>query len=434
MPRLQQFAVHVAAEWSNDTDEEPSRSSMEKVALDAALDCLDPATPLVTQLEAERIAETFDQGAIDKHEYALETRLCRRGPRGRVSPTAIGRTFLRLRGKDAVRWLLTVEVLQSQGDQDRWRASRNLLEKAVKEGIQQQWWEGEPYFPFSDESLARLRDFGVLVVLTHAPDDDDPIEYRLRKPMIDVVRSALDEGPWHAAIRALIEDEISLTAPVIAHSAIDATIEQTRMFAHEVRNALGPVRYNVDELLSGELDPPPRERVEAVKKGVVRVLDFVDQMVVTSELVTDPATVFDVEALLREAVGWVDGSEDVKIVPAPRPLRVRGARPRFLRALIDVVRNAIQSNSPAPPVRIAVERVDREVRILIDDGGPGVLAELREEIFRDGFTTRPGGSGFGLAYLRQVVERDLHGRVYCEDSDLGGARFTITVPDPGTEP
>ncbi|TMQ15281.1 MAG: HAMP domain-containing histidine kinase [Deltaproteobacteria bacterium] len=43
------------------------------------------------------------------------------------------------------------------------------------------------------------------------------------------------------------------------------------------------------------------------------------------------------------------------------------------------------------------------------------------------------GSGFGLAFARSVVEGALHGKIWCEDSDLGGARFVIEVPETSPE-
>ena len=65
----------------------------------------------------------------------------------------------------------------------------------------------------------------------------------------------------------------------------------------------------------------------------------------------------------------------------------------------------------------------------VDDAGPGVPESDRDRVFDDGFTTRPGGSGFGLAFVRRVVETDLAGSVSCEPSDLGGARFVVTLPE-----
>lgn len=401
--------------------------------LDAALSCIESTTPLVTRLELERVSAGFVPARIAA--YCLETGLTRREREGAPRITTLGRIFLRLRGKDALRWVLTVEVSQSRGDEDPWRASRHLLEEALETKLAPVHdMDGHEYFPFAQASLERLCDFGVLRALASDPTYGAEIwEYSVPGPMEEVVRAARDNGPWHAAVTALLEDQRLLVLPVSGPTATEATIEQTRLIAHEVRNALGPVRYNVDELLSEALEAPHRARVEAARKGVARVLDFVDQMVSTSEMITEPSTTFDVAGLIREAIGWIDGSDGVELDLPEHPLRLRAPRPRFLRALLDVIRNALQSATPPPPVRISARRCDREVRIVVDDGGPGVPAELRTRVFDDGFTTRPGGSGFGLAFLRQVVERELRGTVSCEEADLGGARFTISISDSESE-
>lgn len=436
-PRIEDFARYIEnLEHPDVFANEVSTQILAAAALDAAISCLADDVPLVTRLELQRISEGFFPGADDMAEYSMEARLTRLEPQGHTALTGLGRVFLRLRGKDATRWLLTAEVLQSQGNNDPWRVSKDLLEVALTEQILPSTdWDGTEYFPFDDRSLARLLRLGVLSAHVSGPEDDaDVMWYFVPESMADLVRSVLDGGPWHAAVTALLEDERSLVVPTAGPVAVEATIEQTRMIAHEVRNALGPVRYNVDELLSEGLEPDHRLRVEAAKKGVVRVLDFVDQMVATSELITEPATAFDVEGLFREVLGWIDGTDGVELAFPSPPIRLRAYRPRLLRAFLDVIRNALQSTTPAPPVRISAERHDREVHINVDDGGPGVPPELRTRIFDDGFTTRPGGSGFGLAFLRQVVERELRGTVSCEHADLGGARFTITIPDAESEP
>lgn len=282
-------------------------------------------------------------------------------------------------------------------------------------------------------ALDRLAELGVTSAWHGEPALDNRAHAVLTEDMRELVSHVLEVGPWHAAVAALLEDERASLFQPATTKATEATVEQTRMIAHEVRNALGPARYNIDELVSDGLEPQHRSRIEAIQKGVLRVMEFVDQMVATSELITEPATTFELDGLLREALGWLDGSEAVQLDLPALPLRLRAPRSRFLRALLDVVRNALHSVTPPPPVRITARRDDREVRIMVDDGGPGIPPELRTRVFDDGFTTRPGGSGFGLAFLRQVVERELRGRVSCEDGDLGGARFTISIPDPEPE-
>lgn len=433
-PRLREFARHI--EVSEPLGDDASLQDLAATALDAAIQRSSPEVPLVARLESERIAAEFHWERYDVEMYALETKLTRRGPDGSLAVTGLGRTFLRLRGKDAVRWLLTAENLQSHGDGDRWRASRHLLEIAVENQVLPLTnWDDSEYFPFDSNTLTRLVQLGALDAHVTGPEDDAEVRwYFVPEAMTNVVRSVLDEGPWHSAVTALLEDERSFAVLGGSPIAVEATIEQTRMIAHEVRNALGPVRYNVDELLSEELTQNHRSRVEAAKKGVLRVLDFVDHMVATSELITEPVTAFDVEGLLREALGWIDDAGAAELILPTGPVRLRGPRPLLLRALLDIIRNALQSATPTPPVRISAERDAREVRIVVEDGGPGVPAELRARVFDDGFTTRPGGSGFGLAFLRKVVEHELGGRVSCEDADLGGARFTIIIPDAESEP
>jgi signal transduction histidine kinase len=97
-------------------------------------------------------------------------------------------------------------------------------------------------------------------------------------------------------------------------------------------------------------------------------------------------------------------------------------------AVANLIQNALQASSDAE-VHLAARDEGGEVRIVVDDGGPGVKESERARIFDDGYTTRPGGSGFGLAFVKRIVEGTLHGRVWCEDSDLGGARFVIAIPN-----
>ena len=75
----------------------------------------------------------------------------------------------------------------------------------------------------------------------------------------------------------------------------------------------------------------------------------------------------------------------------------------------------------------------RELTVSVDDSGPGVKPELRQAIFErfrqgDGGTNRKtGGTGLGLAIAKEFVE--MHkGRIEVLDSDLGGARFQVTMP------
>jgi len=114
---------------------------------------------------------------------------------------------------------------------------------------------------------------------------------------------------------------------------------------------------------------------------------------------------------------------------------VRAPRARLARAISNVVGNALQATTAAQPVRVRIDHSRGIVRVVVDDGGPGVPVEHRARVFLEGVTMRQdgAGSGFGLAFAKRVVEGALHGKIWCEDSDLGGARFVIEVPEASPE-
>jgi signal transduction histidine kinase len=423
-PRIARFARFIEALPLQDAPvEESAALAFACSALDRRMGLDNESRGLVDAFELNRIVDDFDRRSTIE-PYALENRLIHRAAPSEPAVTALGRAFLRLRGKDAVRWLLTIEVEQSQGSRDPWRASRELLEQASSAGGITA--EEDARFPFHRGTLERLERLAVLD--SDINDDLGEVYYRVTPPMREVVRHVLDASPWHAAVAALLDDERPVVLQGPGTRASDAAIEQTRLIAHEIRNALIPVRHHIDALLasSGEAH---RKRLDASRRGVVRVLEFVDDMISTSELVNEPATTFELGELIREALGWQDGGERVEVELAAEPLRIRSSRSRVLRAVSNLLLNALQAASGGQRVRAQTSRSHGTIEIRVDDGGPGVPEEHRSNVFREGFTTRPGGSGFGLAYVRRVVEETLQGRVWCEASDLGGARFVISIPE-----
>lgn len=373
----------------------------------------------VVRLELARLVTEFEVT-----EYALENRLLRiESDRRRL--TELGRVFLRLRGRDAVRWLLTVEITQTTGRRDSWHVSRELLQEALVVVVPN-WEEDDAHFEFA-RSARRLADLGVITEVAPNPSERFYERFSVSEESRVLVHEVLEPGPWHTAVTALLDDERSHAFHAPGPSSIEATIEQTRLITHEVRNALVPVRHHLDAIRSSNPERPVLERATKARNGVVRVLDFVEQLVATSELVTEPLITCDIADVAAEAVSWVDGDDRIEVSSQPG-LIVKAPRNRLVRAVANVVRNALQATPVGKPIRISQQFSRGNAIIIVEDAGPGVPPLLVDKVFDDGFTTREGGTGFGLAFVRHVVESTLHGTVSCEPSELGGARFVITLP------
>jgi two-component system osmolarity sensor histidine kinase EnvZ len=102
----------------------------------------------------------------------------------------------------------------------------------------------------------------------------------------------------------------------------------------------------------------------------------------------------------------------------------------FRRCLGNLVSNAARF---APSISITGHRDHRYLTVTVDDDGPGIPAEMREEVFKpflrldDARNQDEGGTGLGLAIARDIA-RSHGGEITLGDSPLGGLRATVRVP------
>jgi two-component system sensor histidine kinase HydH len=97
-------------------------------------------------------------------------------------------------------------------------------------------------------------------------------------------------------------------------------------------------------------------------------------------------------------------------------------------ALLNVIRNACEAIDPGGRVVVTFEpRSGNRLAVVVDDSGPGLSNEVSARLFEPFFTTRPAGTGVGLAVVRRVVEA-CRGRVEASRGPLGGARIALVFP------
>lgn len=121
--------------------------------------------------------------------------------------------------------------------------------------------------------------------------------------------------------------------------------------------------------------------MESARRGVVRVLDFVDQLVVATELANEPSTTCDLAAIVSESLERIEGSERVVLQVPEAPVQLRAPRHRLVLAIVNLVRNAVQSSPVPAPILIVDD--DREFvaiyRELLEGQGLGVDVAFSSE-------------------------------------------------------
>ena len=120
---------------------------------------------------------------------------------------------------------------------------------------------------------------------------------------------------------------------------------------------------------------------------------------------------------------------EVPYPPGPWPLY--GNPSALDSALENIVRNALRYSHSRIVVSFSVDK--QGITIHVDDDGPGVSAEDREQIFRPFYRTdeardrESGGTGLGLAIVETAIQQH-RGWVKADDSPLGGLRLTLWLP------
>jgi signal transduction histidine kinase len=116
----------------------------------------------------------------------------------------------------------------------------------------------------------------------------------------------------------------------------------------------------------------------------------------------------------------------------PTP-RLRAEKAKVLQILINLVRNAkyaaAAGEQPEPVITLRVAPgAPGRVRLIVADNGVGIAARNLERIFTHGFTTRPGGHGFGL-HSALAAARAMSGNLTAQSPGPGqGATFTLDLP------
>ena len=220
------------------------------------------------------------------------------------------------------------------------------------------------------------------------------------------------------------------------NAALDTARDFAAVSAHELRTPLTAMRTDLEVLRTLDLEPAQQreilgdlERTQGRVETTLTALERLASGELSSEGDRVDTDIIDICDVAAQDAQRLHPDLDIRVESAPDSEITMRALPTGLRLAVDnVIGNAVRHGG-ATTIVITAERVDRMVRVLIDDNGSGVPVDERESVFgrfERGARAAKGGSGLGLALVAQQAE--LHGgRVYFTDSPLGGARLVLEL-------
>jgi two-component system, OmpR family, sensor histidine kinase ChvG len=214
--------------------------------------------------------------------------------------------------------------------------------------------------------------------------------------------------------------------------------------AHELKNPLTSLQHAV-EMLGRAKDDDARGRLMAIVHNDVKridrlITDISDASRLDAELSRETGEPVDLTHLLQTIVEVYRltelprGIEIALTLDLPEHAIVIGRDERLGQIFRNLIDNAISFSPQNGTVSIAARAQDGNVRVRVEDEGPGIPPENLESVFKRFYTERPADQGFGknsglgLSIARQIAE-GVGGRIWAENrNDRSGARFIVELP------
>jgi two-component system, OmpR family, sensor histidine kinase KdpD len=312
---------------------------------------------------------------------------------------------------------------------------------ATRSGTPGRWVRVSPAYRPGRQALPRnvaripiRRDGDVLghvaVKWRHAPDSD---AWQAR--LLDTAAGQLAVAVERERLRAqATEAEVLRRTSELKSALLDAV-------SHDMRTPLASIIGAAGSLLQADVEWRPTERhefLETIEQEAERLDRIVGNLLDLSRIQGGtllPARAWHEPALvLRESLG--------RLGPVTREHRLSVDVPDDLppvlidpveidQVVANLVENAAKYAPPGGEIRVTARIADGELRVSIDDNGPGVPSEslprLFEPFYRSPEAHAVRGSGLGLAVAQGLI-RAHGGRIWAQNRDGGGARFSFAIP------
>ena len=205
--------------------------------------------------------------------------------------------------------------------------------------------------------------------------------------------------------------------------------------AHEVKNPLNSMRLwleNLKESLPPDSDSSAKQAVQVLDKEIDRLdavvkrfLDFTRPMDVRLEPTQLSELLKEVLEVAQPQM-YKANIQVAQLLPIDVP-EVYVDRALLKQAILNLVLNAGESMPSGGQLRLVLSRRGEMAEISVGDTGKGIPPEHRQKIFQLFFTTRPGGSGIGLASTFRIVQL-LNGSIDFTTEVGKGTTFRIELP------
>ncbi len=301
--------------------------------------------------------------------------------------------------------------------------SNTPLEKRIKMGT------GEVVFEFQQQLHLPQKNLILRLVLHTWQADQIVRRARIGGMMI----VALLIAAWGFALwvwRLQLQD-LKRTAEMAHKRHLAQLGEMAAVLAHEVRTPLAGIK-GYAQLLAERLQHHPQQRYTGkIVAESERLEGLVNDLLTYARQEPLQEGAADLAATVAQAWEQLAGAAEQAGVQLQQDGQldrtIRCSADRLLQVLLNLFTNAVQAMPEGGILRVSLAEEGGMAAVTISDTGQGFPEQALERIFEPFYTTRPSGSGLGLAVCRKIVE-GYGGSMSAANGSTGGAIITIKLP------
>lgn len=204
--------------------------------------------------------------------------------------------------------------------------------------------------------------------------------------------------------------------------------------AHEIRNPLAGISGSIELLSQTVANDDDRKLMKIILREIDRLNNLITEFLDYSRPEVPPTDRVDLALLLNEVLDSMSHNNQVRtdvkqVREYNEALMILGRGDKLKQAFLNIILNSYQAmgESVSPQLMVKAMTHENEIELRIRDTGSGMKETTRRKMFEPFHTTKPKGTGLGLAVTHKILEG--HGAKVFVESEVGvGTEFILTFP------